>query len=385
MRTVDRWLRRSLVATVVLAASAFLPQRPSQAMPIFAQRYQLRCAACHTVLPELNAFGNAFRDHGFRLPPAAPVHGNTGVALRYNNEYEADPVPGMRRFTPTASLLSEQNIGAIGAYLHYNVGAGGAPGAPYLGYLVTYNEHTHSLYRLGLYELPLTQSPGQRLDDIAEYGYLGTTVGQNDLALNAPRLGFEAQRDVGQTRIATSIAFGEFKGAAYGGAPVFDNVSTRAARPEIELFAHGPLLRNVDFNAEIIDGERAIRLPSRSPFDDPYARLGFGFETSFLKKRLDLEAQQWLGRDNDADGAGNAVDSSGGYARLKYFVTPHFYTAARYDTAANPFPTRGFVFYAGALVTGHARLEIEERLNALHGSSQFGGEFIVGFPWPLGY
>ena len=82
-------------------------------------------------------------------------------------------------------------------------------------------------------------------------------MGQNDLALNAPRLGFEAQRDVGQTRIATSIAFGEFKGAAYGGAPVFDNVSTRAARPEIELFAHGSLLRNVDFNAQVIDGERA--------------------------------------------------------------------------------------------------------------------------------
>ncbi|MGP6192156.1 MAG: hypothetical protein ACLPSH_19265 [Vulcanimicrobiaceae bacterium] len=104
------------------------------------------------MLPELNAFGNAFRDHGFRLPPAVPVRGNTGVALRYNNEYEVDPVPGMRRFTPTASLLSEQNIGAIGAYLHYNLGAGGAPSAPYLGYLVNWNEHTHSLYRLGLYE-----------------------------------------------------------------------------------------------------------------------------------------------------------------------------------------------------------------------------------------
>lgn len=70
---------------------------------------------------------------------------------------------------------------------------------------------------------------------------------------------------------------------------------------------------------------------------------------------------------------------------MKYFITPHFYTAARYDTAANPFPTRGVVFYAGAPVTGHARLEFEDRLNALHGASQFGGEFIVGFPWPLGY
>lgn len=149
-------------------------------------------------------------------------------------------------------------------------------------------------------------------------------------------MGFEAQRDAGRTRLATSLAFGEFKGAAYGGAPVLDNVTTHAARPEIELFADGPLLRNVDVNAEVIDGERTIALPSRTPFKDTYERLGF--------------------------------------------VTPHFYTAGRYDTAANPFPTRGVVFYAGALVTGHARLEFEERLNTLHGASQFGGEVHRRFP-----
>ena len=382
-------MRRVFVAAAVVAgATPFLPspsRPPAQAMPIFAQRYGFRCAQCHTAVPELNSFGNEFRNHGFRLPAGVPTHGNTGVALRYNNEYEVAPVPGMRRFTPTASLLSEQNIGAISAYLHDNLGAGGAPSAPYLGYLASWNEHTNSLYRLGLYELPLTQSPGQRLDSVQEYGYLGTTVGQNDLALNAPRLGFEAQREVGRTLIATSLGFGEFKGAAYGGAPVLDNVATHAARPEIELFANGPLFRNVDVNAGVIDGERTIGLPSRTPFHDPYERLGFGFATSFFKRRLDLEAQQWLGRDTNADGAGDFINSSGGYARLKYFVTPHFYTAARYDTAANPFPSRGVLLYAGALVTGHARLELEERLNALHGASQFGGELIVGFPWPLGY
>src|SRR5690348_16293208 len=51
----------ALAFALLLAALAFaLPQRAS-AIPLFAQRYRLQCGACHTVLPELNAFGQHFR------------------------------------------------------------------------------------------------------------------------------------------------------------------------------------------------------------------------------------------------------------------------------------------------------------------------------------
>ena len=52
-------------AAILLFASA---AAPAQAIPIFAQRYHLKCGQCHSVLPELNAFGNYFRNHGYRLP-----------------------------------------------------------------------------------------------------------------------------------------------------------------------------------------------------------------------------------------------------------------------------------------------------------------------------
>ena len=52
---------------------------PARAIPIFAQRYHFKCGQCHSVLPELNAFGNYFRSHGYRLP--LPEHGTTVFAI----------------------------------------------------------------------------------------------------------------------------------------------------------------------------------------------------------------------------------------------------------------------------------------------------------------
>jgi len=37
------------------------------AIPAFARKYGLACSACHTAWPELNAFGQAFRDRGYQL------------------------------------------------------------------------------------------------------------------------------------------------------------------------------------------------------------------------------------------------------------------------------------------------------------------------------
>ena len=379
-------LRTLALATLVLSLVFTRDPAPVHAIPIFAQRYRLTCAACHTALPELNDFGTAFRNAGYQLPEGVPRHGTTIVAVRYNMDYEPEPTPGTRRFSPAASVLADADIGHVNAFLHYNLGAGGAPGAPFLGFLSTFDARTKTLYRLGLYELPLTQSPGQRLDSISTYGYFATSVGQNDLDLNAPRLGIESERTVGVARLAATLAFGEFKGAAYGGKPVFTGATTTARRPEAGLYGVVPLGRTaLSVNAAIIDGERNIALPGRPAFADQYARAGYGIDGRFLQSRLDLTLQQWFGHDGDVDGAGGALGSTGGYARLKYFVTPHMYAATRYDAAANPFAKRTLLFYAGALVAKHARIVIEHRVNLLGGPSSLGGYFTIAAPWPAGY
>src|SRR6267154_3183952 len=38
-----------------------------RAIPAFARKYGLPCSACHTAWPELNNFGQVFRDNGYQL------------------------------------------------------------------------------------------------------------------------------------------------------------------------------------------------------------------------------------------------------------------------------------------------------------------------------
>ncbi len=56
----------AIVACDVRTASA-LPSGKVAALPMFARKYGLPCSACHTAWPELNNFGQVFRDNGYQL------------------------------------------------------------------------------------------------------------------------------------------------------------------------------------------------------------------------------------------------------------------------------------------------------------------------------
>jgi hypothetical protein len=49
------------------ATSASYAATRVKKIPAFARKYGLRCSACHTVWPELNSFGQQFRDNGYQL------------------------------------------------------------------------------------------------------------------------------------------------------------------------------------------------------------------------------------------------------------------------------------------------------------------------------
>ncbi|MGA8036385.1 MAG: hypothetical protein WA823_06185 [Candidatus Acidiferrales bacterium] len=49
------------------AHAAPLPRIRVNAIPAFARKYGLPCSACHTAWPELNNFGQVFRDNGYQL------------------------------------------------------------------------------------------------------------------------------------------------------------------------------------------------------------------------------------------------------------------------------------------------------------------------------
>src|SRR5439155_860482 len=56
-------LRLPLVAVALLSTST-----SAQALPAFARRFNLACGACHSAVPRLNAFGEAFHENGFKPP-----------------------------------------------------------------------------------------------------------------------------------------------------------------------------------------------------------------------------------------------------------------------------------------------------------------------------
>jgi len=242
---LNRFAAAVAFALIVLCASA-----PAQAIPIFAQRYHLQCGACHSVMPELNAFGNYFRMHGYKLP--LPKHPTTVFAIRYQMGYSQDPAAGTRRWTPGGIVLGNADLGNISAFMHYSLGAGGGPAALYLGFLTDYNAHTKSEYRLGLFELPLAQSPGERLDDLQGYGYYNAHVGLNDLPLASPRWGLWDQRTIGNLVANLTVDFSEFKGAAYGGKPVDTGEVTFNGAPEVGLWLDQGILSKP--NSEIDAG-----------------------------------------------------------------------------------------------------------------------------------
>lgn len=376
-------MRSSVLAAAVAALLFGLASAPAPAMPIFAQRYHLRCGQCHSVLPELNAFGNYFRSHGYRLP--LPEHGTTVFAIRYQLEYDEHPAAGARQWQPAGVVLGSGNIGPITAYIHYNLGAAGGPSATYLAFAAMYDQHVQTLYRGGLFELPLAQSPGQRLDDLEQYGYYGAHVGLNNLPLSSPRWGIMAERTFGNLKVDGVVAFAAYQGSAYGGKPIATGETTWLARPEFSLWLRQTLVQSqhtaLDVGGTALGGSLGILPTGRLPFADLYERYGLLAHATYGD--LDFQAEQWYGYDHDADGFLTNVHSSGGYARLKYYPIPHAYLGIRYDAYANPFINRDVVYYGAVMIAPFRVLLQEVQPPAQH--PYLSGALTVAFPGPLKY
>ncbi|HEX3551209.1 MAG TPA: hypothetical protein VHT53_12570 [Candidatus Elarobacter sp.] len=375
---------RRIASAAAFAACAFaaVAPRPAHAMPIFAQRYGLQCTACHSVLPELNAFGNAFRNHGYRLD-GLPKHGTTIVALREQLGYTPTPTDGTTRKTvPAGAALGALEVGRVEAFVHETLGSEGSSASLFLGYLAYYDQRSRVLYRAGLVELPLEHSPAQRNDTLTTYGYEGTLVGLNDLTLATPRWALEAERDVGVARVAATVAFANATGSAYGGKPVSTGRDESFAAPEIGLFARVPLGDDVRFGIDALSGSRAIAVAGAPAFADPYRRVGTSIEAR--RGRLEMLAAQWWGRDENGDGAGGTIDSDGGYVRLRWRLGEHAYVGMREDGSAAPAATRALLWYAEANVTAHARVLLQQRRPIPGGPTTLQAALTVGVPWPRG-
>lgn len=109
----------SKVAIVSLLAS--LAALPALAIPEFAQRHDLQCGACHSVVPALNAEGLEFRANGYRLPASAdrPYTGRLDTipfATWLTARHESRAGGPEDSFLPKVELVSGGPIGERVAY-----------------------------------------------------------------------------------------------------------------------------------------------------------------------------------------------------------------------------------------------------------------------------
>jgi len=58
-----RAIRTAVIGVALLAIAS-----TAHAVPAFARKYQTSCQTCHSMFPKLNAFGEAFRLRGYRMP-----------------------------------------------------------------------------------------------------------------------------------------------------------------------------------------------------------------------------------------------------------------------------------------------------------------------------
>ena len=375
---------RAAFAVGLLGGVLVFRPAPAAAVPIFAERYGLSCSACHTAVPELNAFGNAFRRAGYQLP-SAPRHKEFPIALRFQETYMKDLPPAQtRRFNALAVLISTANFGPrneFSYFARYFFGSQGAPGSLYYGYLQHVSPRTGVYERAGLFNLPLIANATQRLDTITIQPAYAYTVGHNNATLANPRFGamFGQQSDRLDAHIGFSLD--EYHGAAYGApTPPSDLIQT-FAEPEIFASLTERVVGDLRLGVLRLSGNRNFRSQSNgSAFSDRYYRDGI--QGGWASNRFELAGQEVWGHDSNADGLGTPVTSSGGFVTFKYRPTGHSYVGVRYDAVANPFATRDWDFYAVLPPTTRSRFVVEylRPINQPGAHSQLNMQLLFALP-----
>lgn len=355
-------MRRLFVFALFVALALTVPSR-ARAVPIFAERYGFRCTQCHTAVPDLNAFGEHFRRAGYRIPNVPQNH-VFPLALRVQETWTKNLLPSQdRRFNTLAIAISTANFGRNDEYSYftrYLFGSQGAAGSLYYGYLQHVTPQTGSFARLGLFGLQTIANATQRLDTITSQPAYTYTVGHSSANFSTPRLGLELGDRNDREDVEVAVSIDEYHGAAYGAPAPPSDLAQSFARPELFGTANYTLSPEFQVGVLGLNGERSFTSRSTGAYySDIYYRDGVEAMWTSPSRRFDLTGQQLWGHDDNSDGFGTPLSSSGGFLTFKYHPSHNSYIGVRYDAAANPFANRDYDYYAVWAPTIHARLVFE--------------------------
>lgn len=328
-------MRRRFCSLALVAA--LIPSARAEALPVFAHRFGVSCQQCHTTVPRLNAFGQAFRAGGFRWP--ANQSGAFPVAVKVNLAYSSAPdASGLpKAVVDEVELLTAGRVGASGSYFVEQYALdGGRPGRTRDAWLQEDAREFH--LRAGQFTLPLPVDPETQRDTQAHYAIYDQTVGANSFDFFEPRLGLDAFATLARSKIEAHLVLSGSDAMAY--------VAKTAGTVTLSAYRYG-----------------GTRRPGA--YVDRFWRQGYG--ATYAGDRWTLTGVVQNGNDANADGTHDAR-SSGGFLQARYDCTPSLWFVARYDATAGSLGgfSRGAAVSAIARVRSNMRLTLEDDISANH-------------------
>ena len=331
-------IRHALFLIAFVGACASIAPRQASAIPVFAHRYGLSCQACHTAVPHLSEFGEAFLERGYRLPG---VEAKTvlPIAIKINLNYTSEPdASGLpRALVDEVELLTGGHVGRSGSYFaEAYVIDGGRPGAVRDAW---YARRIGDVQvTAGQFTLALPVDPETFRETSAHYALYDQTVGANPFRFFDPKQGVSLESG-GNALHATLALLGAHDPASGLRSNGVDRmIGVRSVR--------GALIAS----AYRYDGTRPVVAGG-----DRFWRQGIAL--AFVGPRLRLDATVQNGND-----AGLRVRSSGGFLQARYAFTPELTGIVRYDGTSDTAFARALIVGASRRVARNARFTLEDQI-----------------------
>lgn len=324
-------------AILVAAGSA-----PASALPVFAHRFGLTCQTCHTAVPHLTPFGEAFRDRGFRLPdvrPAPAFPAAVKVQLGYGSEAEGR-LP--KAVVDEVEVLMGGSVGKRGSYFveQYALdgGVAGRTRDLWAAWDATAADaRVPVALRAGQFTLDLPLDPESFRETTDHYGIWDQTAGDNPFTFFAPHAG----------AMVSAGSPGQGLSGSFAALQAHDQASGLPARGFDRHVYLQYAVRGMTLSAYRYDGTRPV-----AGADDRFRREGYGIGAGRGRMRVDLVYQR--GFDSRAS-EGGPLRSSGGFAQVRYDFTAKLFGIARYDGTQDAAFARALIAGAGYRLARNAR------------------------------
>jgi hypothetical protein len=370
-------LRRFLALCVLSFPLLLLTAGRAEAIPVFAHRYNLTCQVCHTQVPHLTHFGEAFLANGYRMP-GLRAKGVFPVAIRVETDYAsagaADPDdikgPLPKTIVNEVELIAAGAVGARGSfYVEPYIVDGGFPGVArdvwYAQRITPDGARIPVVIRGGQFTLPLPLDPEGLRETTEPYAIWSQSAGGNPFTFFDPKIGGQLEIGNPGRGIGGTVSF-------LKGADVQSGLHTQGTDTMATLERD---FGDVRLTAYRYDGSRPVeglgfnnsQLFTNIP--DRFWRNGFGIGWS--DKRTEIDGVYQLGNDSAADVYGDALVTSGGFFQVRQALGSRAFAIARWDATNGPTFARTITGGLGYGLTRNSRLTFFET-----GQRDFNGNLL---------